>query len=325
MKKRLVYLLSCLVLITGLGACSDDSDENALPLSVSVVNGDKQDIALGNTLALEAKVENGGNARYEWLLDGEKVSTGLKYTFAPAKAGTYEIKFTVYTDKEEASASVMVNVYMAYSAVKSMDDILFWTGEGECRSALAVQWISGDEWESPVKDNVHLLSWGYRWKASDQPTGHQMILAIAKADPRFFVLVGPGFSSDSQSIRGFGYDANGDGHFSIKHVTTSVTYDASDFVDGVIALTGDDSGDGYVSADPADYWVGGWYEGYCSYFLGADGQNVPESFDYSPYMAGLRQLTQNSWDAWTYSSINSAGQNTYPFAGWMVSAVANPN
>lgn len=327
MKKSFVYLLSCLVLMTGLASCSDDnSDDNVLPLSVSIVSGDKQDIALGNTLALEAKVENGENARYEWVLDGEKASTELKYTFAPEKAGTYEIKFTAYTDKDEASASVMVNVYMAYPSVKTMDDILFWTGEGECQSALAVQWISGDEWESPTQDNVHLLSWGYRWKASDQATGHQMILAIAKADPRFFVFVGPGFGGiDSQSIRGFGYDANGDGRFSIKNEATSVTYNAADFVDGVITLSGDDSGDGYASTDPADYWEGGWYEGYCSYYLGEDGEKVPESFDYSPYMAGLRELTQNSWDAWTYSSINSAGQNTYPFAEWMVSAVANPN
>lgn len=327
MKRRFVYFLSCLVLIAGLAACSDDDSGNdALPLSVSIVNGDKQDIALGNTLTLEAKVENGENARYEWLLDGESQSSEQKYVFAPAKTGTYEVKFTAYTDKDEASASVTVNVYMAYTAVKSMNDIQFWTGEGECQSALAVQWISGGDWESPVQDNVHLLSWGYRWKAGDEATGHRMILAIAKADPRFFVLVGPGFGGiDSQSIRGFGYDANGDGRFSIKNETTSKTYSAADFTDGVITLTGDDSGDGYVSTDPADYWEGGWYEGYCSYYLGEDGEQVPEAFDYSPYMAGLRSLTQNSWDAWTYSSINGGMVNTIPFAEWMVSAIANPN
>ena len=28
----------------------------------------------------------------------------------------------------------------AYDAVKSMSDIQFWTGEGECQSALGVQW-----------------------------------------------------------------------------------------------------------------------------------------------------------------------------------------
>ena len=55
-----------------------------------------------------------------------------------------------------------------------------------------------------------------------------------------------------------------------------------------------------------------------------DGKNVPESFEYSPYMADLRTLTQNSWDAWTCSSINSGMMNTYPFAEWMVGALANP-
>ena len=51
---------------------------------------------------------------------------------------------------------------------------------------------------------------------------------------------------------------------------------------------------------------------------------LPESFEYSPYMADLRTLTQNSWDAWTCSSINSGMMNTYPFAEWMVGALANP-
>ena len=111
----------------------------------------------------------------------------------------------------------------------------FWTGEGECQSALGVQWISGDNWEDPIQDNVHFLSWGYRWKESDQSTGYQMILAIAKADPRFFVVMGPGFGGDdSRSVRGLGYDANGDGCFSIKNESMSITYDAKDFTDGVI-------------------------------------------------------------------------------------------
>lgn len=329
MKKVFFYFLSCLVLTAGLAACSDDETPALPPLSVSIVNGEKQDVLLGNSLTLETKVENGSDAQYEWTLDGEKVSTELTYVFAPTKTGTYEVKFTAYTNEEEASASIQINVYIAYESVKTMSDILFWTGEGEYQSAFSVQWISGDDLEDPIQDNVHFLSWGYRWKEGDSPTGYQMILAIAKADPRLFVIVGPGFSGiDSQSIRGFGYDGNGDGRFSIKNESTSVTYDAADFVDGVIMLDGSaDSGDGYVSTDAADYWQGGWYDAYCSYYLGEDGVNVPESesFDYSPYMANLRELSQNSWDAWTYSTINGDMINTYPISEWMVSAIANPN
>ena len=303
MKNNIIYFLSYLVLTIGLASCSDDdSNNNALLLSVSIVDGEKQDVALGKSLTLEAKVENGENARLEWTVDGEKVSTELKYVFTPTKAGTYDVKFAAYKDKDEAYAAVLVNVYVAYDAVKSMSDIQFWTGEGECQSALGVQWISGDNWEDPTQDNVHFLSWGYRWKESDQSTGYQMILAIAKADPRFFVVMGPGFGGDdSRSIRGFGYDADGDGRFSIKNESMSITYDAKDFTDGVIFLKDDVTGDGFVSTDPADYWMGGWYENYCSYYLGDDGKNVPESFEYSPYMADLRTLTQNSWDAWTCS------------------------
>ena len=326
MKNNIIYFLSCLVLTIGLASCSsDDSNDNALLLSVSIVDGEKQDVALGKSLTLEAKVENGENARFEWTVDGEKVSTELKYVFTPTKAGTYDVKFAAYKDKDEAYAAILVNVYVAYDAVKSMSDIQFWTGEGECQSALGVQWISGDNWEDPIQDNVHFLSWGYRWKESDQSTGYQMILAIAKADPRFFVVMGPGFGGDdSRSVRGLGYDANGDGCFSIKNESMSITYDAKDFTDGVIFLKDDVTGDGFVSTDPADYWMGGWYENYCSYYWGDDGKNVPESFEYSPYMADLRTLTQNSWDAWTCSSINSGMMNTYPFSEWMVGALANP-
>ena len=87
MKKNIIYFLSCLVFAIGLASCSDDdSNNNALLLSVSIVDGEKQDVALGKSLTLEAKVENGENARFEWTVDGEKVSTELKYVFTPTKA-----------------------------------------------------------------------------------------------------------------------------------------------------------------------------------------------------------------------------------------------
>lgn len=58
MKNNIIYFLSCLVLAIGLESCSsDDSNDNALLLSVSIVDGEKQDVALGKSLTLEAKVE----------------------------------------------------------------------------------------------------------------------------------------------------------------------------------------------------------------------------------------------------------------------------
>lgn len=58
MKNNIIYFLSCLVLTIGLASCSsDDSNDNALLLSVSIVDGEKQDVALGKSLTLEAKVE----------------------------------------------------------------------------------------------------------------------------------------------------------------------------------------------------------------------------------------------------------------------------
>ena len=326
MKKRIFYLLSCIIFMTSLTSCSDSdsSKEEILPLSVSIVNGDKQDLVLGKELALEAKVENGLDARYEWTLNGEDVSKELTYTFVPQKTGSYNVQFTAYTTKDEATASVVINVYVAFDPVKSIDDIQFWTGEGKNKSVLSVQWISGDEWEDPEQDNVHFLSWGYRWDEKNEPTGQQMILEIAKADPFLFVFLGASFGGiDGHSIRGFGYDANGDGQFSIKNSKTAKVYTASDFKNGVIFIDNPDTGDGYASVDPADYWFGGWYEGYCSYYLGDDGESVPEKFDYSGVMAEGRYLTPNSWDSWSFSSINSGMVNTLPLPQWMVSAIAN--
>ena len=158
MKKNIVYILSCFVFIIGVASCSDDdSNDNFLPLSVSIIGGEKQDVVFGKSLTLEAKVENGENARFEWTLDGEKASTELKYVFTPEKAGTYEVKFVAYKDKDVAYDAVLVNVYVAYDAVKSMGDIQFWTGEGECQSALGVQGLSGVGWKDAGQENDHWL------------------------------------------------------------------------------------------------------------------------------------------------------------------------
>ena len=56
----------------------------------------------------------------------------------------------------------------------SFDDIQFWVGSGSKRAALVIEWHDGNRPDAMV--------WGYRWDG--EATGHDMIVAIAQADPR---------------------------------------------------------------------------------------------------------------------------------------------
>ena len=273
-KLKMFSLLASFLLVVGLASCSsnDKDPEEILKLSVALNKSEAEDLVLGNTLDLEAKVTNGVDPTYAWTLDGKEVSTELKYSFTPEVIGTYEIVFTVKSLQDEVSAKLSVNVFTAYDPVKSIDDIKFWTGTGDLKSMLTIQWSTVTEDHEPDLNNIHFFAWGYRWNAADKATGEDMVLALAKADPRLFVCLGAE-SAYGRPISGFGYDANGDGVFSISNKEKTVTYTAADFVDGVLYLDG--TIDGFTSNDPADYWMGGWYEGYCSYYLGAEGKTVP--------------------------------------------------
>lgn len=326
---KFISILAGIVLMAGLAACSHDEDEilevpEPPTVSIEASNGTALSIAQGGSLELKAKVESGTAMRYQWKCDGKEISSEPTYTFSSDEAGNHLVELIVYyTPKEEltVTASIQISVY---KHISSINDLTFWTGEGENRSVLAIQWIKGTEWEEPEQKNVTLLGWGYRWKESEAPTGEQLIRAVAKADPRLFVILGQAWGTTS--IWGLGYDGNNDGVISVKNAETSVEFTEKDFIDGVLVLGEGKGGDtdNLVPENSEDLWLGGWYANYATYWLG-DGENVPEtmSFEYSQVMASLRSLTNNSWDVWTCSSINGGYVNTYPFSQWMVGA--NPN
>ena len=60
----------------------------------------------------------------------------------------------------------------------SFDDIQFWVGSGSKRAALVIEWHDGNRPDAMV--------WGYRWDG--EATGHDMIVAIAKADQKLLLL-----------------------------------------------------------------------------------------------------------------------------------------
>ena len=104
---------------------------------------------------------------------------------------------------------------MARSATSTVDfsKINYWVGEGDKEAALVISWGDG-------KDGNKNLVWGYRW--SDTATGADLLMAVAAADPRFYLLVNSGTQYGS-AFGGFGYDLNGNGN--IQLVSGDNTYD----------------------------------------------------------------------------------------------------
>lgn len=319
---KMFSLLASFLIVVGLASCSSNDKDPVEVLKMSVVldKTENQELALGANLELEAKVLNGVDPTYVWTVNGAEVSKELKYNFVPEKIGTYEIVFTAKSLEEEVSAKLSVNVTITYEPVKSIDDIKFWTGQGDQRSILTIQWANVTKENEADLNTIHYYAWGYRWNEEDKPTGENMVVALAKADTRFYIFLGSE-GSYGRPIYGFGYDANGDGVFSISNKDKTVTYTAADFTDGILEIDG--SVDGFSSNDPADYWQGGWFEGYNSYYLGGDGESVPEKFNYSNVGVSGRKLTNLSWDAWTFSSINSEMVNVMPMTEFLVAAIGN--
>lgn len=222
-------------------------------------------------------------------------------------------------------ALLLVSVGFAQQSASSftMDDIRNWTGTGPNKSALAIQWVTGDDPANPAAEDIHFLVWGYRWgEEGEAPSGMDMIRAIARSDSRFYVMLGQAGTMGTV-IWGFGYDADKSTSFSISNAATGVTVKTDQFVDGIYTLAADP--DGFKPVEAADYWMGGWKEYYTSYYVGTNGNEAPSTadFQYSQFGVAQRKLVNGSWDAWTLSSINASEQNAPPVSKLMQAAEAN--
>jgi hypothetical protein len=179
----------------------------------------------------------------------------------------------------------------------SFDDIRFWVGTGANRAALAIDWHE-NQTEPPA------LVWGYRWDGTAH--GNDILAAVVAADPRLFAKLG-GSRDNPNAVYGIGYDANGDGEFSIDDDTI---FDAEGF-----AFTG--SADLAMASDAADYYAEGWFTGFWHY--GVAPPNPFNGASWSDTAVGMasRELTDGSWDSWTFSP-------TFNFASFAENPVAAP-
>lgn len=184
----------------------------------------------------------------------------------------------------------------------TFDMIKSWTGTGENRAALVIQWNYDDE---PTA-----LVFGYRWDG--MATGADMIRAVVAANPRLYGLIqytnvsSPTDPLGGYTINGFGWDLDNDGD--IRLIDTgkgNQEYTAADglFIhprgyDPNVGGTSDYDYDNWKAGDGDDWWQAGWYIGYWSYWVKDDYES---KFGYSGWGASGRVLVDGSWDGWNYA------------------------
>ena len=217
----------------------------------------------------------------------------------------------------------------------TFDDIQYWVGNGSNKAALVIEWHDGNRPDAMV--------WGYRWDG--EATGHDMIVAIAQADPRLVLLTQytgwMGYTIDGigygESILNISYDLEGaksepKNAFKFEPPITNPLlgqtshpeHPAEDVAaairqgvqTGVIYHPINAERYGYPSYD-YDYWScsngihwqAGWYYGYWSYFVRS---SQTSNFSYSGLGATSRVLTDGCWDAWSWNGNMNTSEGTQP-------------
>lgn len=307
MKKYFFLYLLLGLFAGGFYSCSDSDDDGCgveepqLTVVIESLSGSTA-CAPGEFLEFKVHVKDGTVKYFNWQVDSRPDSRGNIYRFEASKNGIYRIKVTGINSDGEASDSVEVTVDDKLFTLSKIEN---WTGDGVNRSVLGIQWVTGEELLNPADDDVHFLTWGYRWKAGTRQTGMDMLKAIAKNDPRLFVVLA------GDNVAGLGYDGDGDGKFQAGNSQTSFCQD--DFKDGIYEIQVDADG---ITTKEGDYWLGGKNQSYASYWLGK-GNVIPmeKNFSYSNLYLVNRDLSDYSWDVWTHSPFDdSEKQNKSPIS-----------
>ena len=201
----------------------------------------------------------------------------------------------VQGQQHKVNATVAARIQKAAKAVAStgidFSKIERWAGEGDCKAALAIKWADG-------QNDGKTLVWGYRWKSSEQKTGEDLVRAVAKADPAFYVLALSGTSLGT-TFGGFGYDIDGN-----RYVTVTTPKKEVYPRNGIVYVSSygvfDNCGATEITRDA---WNSGWYSGFWSYNV-AD--KAEDALGFSSTGASGRVLTDGCVDAWVFSKFSGA-------------------
>ncbi|MGL4993633.1 MAG: hypothetical protein ACRC6R_05840 [Bacteroidales bacterium] len=208
-----------------------------------------------------------------------------------AQSPTPHIQGITRTDKVGSSIGLLDNSRSDLEF--SLDKIENWTGTGSKRAALLIQW------EDEKKPDA--MVWGYKWDG--ESNGEEMIIAIAKADPRFFIITNNG--NWGLTIGGFGFDINQ------KNTITLTNGEISrEPIDGILEIENTEY-DNWYTEDSEDHWASGWNSSYWSY---SNRESYTEPFQYGSTSAKDRILEDGSWDGWYYCKdffTNTAFSNSF--------------
>lgn len=194
----------------------------------------------------------------------------------------------------KVNATVAARIQKAAETVTStgidFSKIERWAGEGDCKAALAIKWADG-------QNDGKTLVWGYRWKSSEKKTGEDLVRAVAKADPAFYVLAKPG-TTFGTTFGGFGYDIDGNRNIIVTTPKNEV-YPRN----GIVYVSS------YVFDNCAatditnDAWNSGWNKGFWSYNVAGKAE---DALGFSGTGASGRVLTDGCVDAWVFSKFSGA-------------------
>lgn len=228
-------------------------------------------------LALYDGVTNNPFAISGNVLRKREIKNGNAYHFYQQFEGEKDFNFTrPFSDELPADISNGGDPYF------TMDDIEFWVGAGEKKAALVIQWHDGTYPDA--------LVWGYKWEG--EATGADMINEIAKADPLLICAIANQWGG--KVVGGIGYNINKtQNHYLIvNNETDKPRYPENGFVE-----VNSPDFDHISYSNPAGHWQSGWYNGYWSYFVK---DNRLDAWEYSSFIATMRNLENGSWDGWSF-------------------------
>lgn len=201
----------------------------------------------------------------------------------------------VQGQQRKVNATVAARIQKAAAAVTStgidFSKIERWAGEGDCKAALAIKWADG-------QNDGKTLVWGYRWKSSEKKTGEDLIRAVAKADPAFYVLARSG-TSFGTTFGGFGYDIDGNRNIIVTTPKNNEVYPRN----GIVYVSSYVFDNCSATDITNDAWNSGWNKGFWSYNV-AD--KAEDALGFSGTGASGRVLTDGCVDAWVFSKFSGA-------------------
>ncbi len=165
-----------------------------------------------------------------------------------------------------AAATLTTSLHAA--PITGLDDIQLWYGTGTNRAGLVIDWNDGTHQDS--------FAWGYRWNGT--ATGEDMLRTVAGLSGTNTSSAIPDASGDAALVLfTIFYGGYGEAVFEFDYTTSTQTFAAGGFED-----------------TSAGYWA----------YYNNDGSGAyPAALEWAFANVGMqdRQLTDGSWDAWSWA------------------------